>query len=239
MYLTRVLSPIHVEPTCVSQTLKIPEWRRAMSEEFDALVFYGTLDLVPSSALNNVVGCLDYIDTFSLVVKSTTIRVVLSIAVSCGWSLRQLDVNNAFLQGHLSETVFMVQPLGFADSTYPSHVCRLKKVIYGLKQVPRAWYNELRQFLLHNSNGDLVDKFITTLARRFLIKDLGTLSYFLGAEVLPCSAGLYLSQQKYVLDLLSRTKMFDAKPVSTPLLADHDLKLLMAPPLQMSLSFVK
>ena len=86
---------------------------------------------------------LDYTETFSPVVKTTTIRVLLSIAVSRGWPLRQLDVNNAFLQVHLSEDVFMAQPPGFGDLTYPSRVCRLKKAIYGLKQAPRAWYNEL------------------------------------------------------------------------------------------------
>ena len=73
---------------------------------------------------------------------------MLSLAVSRGWSLRQLDVNNAFLQGHLSDSVFMSQPPGFVDLDHPSHVCKLHKAIYGLKQAPRAWYQELRSFLL-------------------------------------------------------------------------------------------
>ena len=50
---------------------------------------------------------LDYTETFSLVVKTTVVRVMLSIVVSRGWIFRQLDVNNAFLQGHLSEDVFV------------------------------------------------------------------------------------------------------------------------------------
>lgn len=91
---------------------------------------------------------IDYFETFSPVVKQPTIRMVLGQAVSCGWVLRQLDVNNVFLQGELSEDVYMAQPPGFIDADRPDYVCKLSKAIYGLKQAPRAWYNALRTFLL-------------------------------------------------------------------------------------------
>ena len=70
---------------------------------------------------------LDYKETFSSVVKPTTIRIVLSIAIVNGWDIRQMDINNAFLHGALSEIVYMMQPSNL------NHVCRLKKAIYGLK----------------------------------------------------------------------------------------------------------
>ena len=53
---------------------------------------------------------IDYHDTFSLMVKLTTVLLVLSLATSHGWCLRQLDVNNVFLQGTLIKDVFMAQP---------------------------------------------------------------------------------------------------------------------------------
>jgi histone deacetylase 1/2 len=67
----------------------------------------------------------------------------LSIAISRGWNLRQLDVQNAFLHGVLEEEVYMEQPPEFEDRTKTNFVCKLDKALYGLKQAPRAWYSRL------------------------------------------------------------------------------------------------
>jgi hypothetical protein len=76
---------------------------------------------------------IDYEDTFSHVVKAATIRIVLSIVVSQGWVLWQLDMQNVFLYGILEEEVCMRQPPGYEDTEHLNYVCRLDKSIYGLK----------------------------------------------------------------------------------------------------------
>ncbi|PKA48247.1 Retrovirus-related Pol polyprotein from transposon TNT 1-94 [Apostasia shenzhenica] len=90
---------------------------------------------------------LDYTDTFSPVIKITTVRLLLSIVICSNWNVRQLDVSTAFLYGSLKETVYMEQPPGFTHPLYPSHVCHLHKSLYGLKQAPRAWFNRLGGWL--------------------------------------------------------------------------------------------
>ena len=91
---------------------------------------------------------IDYHETFSLVVKASTVRLILSIVVSCNWMIRRLDMKNAFLYGYLDEVVFMKLPPGFVHPQFPNHVCRLKKFLHGLKQAPHAWFHRFSSFLL-------------------------------------------------------------------------------------------
>jgi hypothetical protein len=78
---------------------------------------------------------VDYDETFYPVVKPATVWTVLTLAVSRGWLVHQLDIKNAFLHVTLSETIYCSQPIGFVDPAHPQLVCWLNKSLYSLKQV--------------------------------------------------------------------------------------------------------
>ncbi|KAK1410452.1 hypothetical protein QVD17_36989 [Tagetes erecta] len=77
--------------------------------------------------------------------------------------------------------------------------------------------------VLTGSHPEVLEKFISTLASRFSLKDLGMLHHFLGIEVIPTSSGLFLSQHRHIEDLLTNVKMEGAKDVTTPLCSTESL----------------
>ncbi|KAJ0454407.1 putative RNA-directed DNA polymerase [Helianthus annuus] len=108
---------------------------------------------------------VDFGETFSPVVKMVTVRVVLKLAVNNEWPLYQLDINNAFLYGSLSEDVYMTLPLGYFNND-KNKVCKLVKSLYGLKQAPRKWNEKLTSVLLNMGfNQSLCDHSLFILSK--------------------------------------------------------------------------
>ncbi|CAN0825310.1 Retrovirus-related Pol polyprotein from transposon TNT 1-94 [Linum grandiflorum] len=93
---------------------------------------------------------IDYDETFAPVARLEAIRLLCAFAALNKFKLFQMDVKSAFLNGDLSEEVYVAQPPGFEDSNFPNHVYKLRKALYGLKQAPRAWYDKLSSYLLTN-----------------------------------------------------------------------------------------
>lgn len=90
---------------------------------------------------------VDYIDTYSPVMKMKSLRILLALAVKWNWHIKQLDVTTAYLNGTLQEEIYMEQPEMFPEKGKENCVCKLNKTIYGLKQAGREWNNCFDNFL--------------------------------------------------------------------------------------------
>ena len=90
---------------------------------------------------------VDYDEVYAPVVKYKSIRAFLAIWNQLDLEIHQMDVVAAYLNGDLTEDIYMQQPEGFVDSKYPNKVCKLRKSLYGLKQSARCWNEKIDAYL--------------------------------------------------------------------------------------------
>ena len=204
----------------------------------------------------------DYTDVYAPVAKNTTFRLLLSIAAKRKLNVRHYDAKTAFLNGQLSEEIYMKQPPGFIVPGQEEKVCRLKRSIYGLKQAARAWNEAIHKeivnlnfrqntsdpclytsdtgiflliyvddILVIGSDTAVMDEVMDKLKTKFVIKNLGNISKYLGIEVQKDENGNFLiSQSKYIMDIVKDAGLENAKPSKYPMDSgyfklDHSIKL--------------
>ncbi|GJT33134.1 retrovirus-related pol polyprotein from transposon TNT 1-94 [Tanacetum coccineum] len=91
---------------------------------------------------------IDFDESFAPIARIKAFRIFVANAANKNMTIYQMDVKMAFLNGELKEEVYVSQPKGFVDQDNPSHVYKLKKGLYSLKQAPHAWYDMLSSFLI-------------------------------------------------------------------------------------------
>ncbi|KAK2435811.1 putative mitochondrial protein [Trifolium repens] len=155
---------------------------------------------------------IDFTETFAPVARLEAIRLLLSYAVNNGITLYQMDVKSAFLNGVISEEVYVKQPPGFEDLKNPNYVYKLKKSLYGLKQAPRAWYERLSNFLLEN--GFQKGQIDNTLFRKTSKKDILIIQIYVDDIIFGstnaslCKNFSKLMQDEFEMSMMGELKFF-------------------------------
>ncbi|KAI5314280.1 hypothetical protein L3X38_043456 [Prunus dulcis] len=149
---------------------------------------------------------IDYNETFAPAARLDTIRTLIALAAQKEWSLYQLDVKSAFLNGILKEEVYVEQPQGYDQKNKETKVYKLKKALYGLKQAPKAWYDEIDAYF--NNAGLKKSSSEATL----YVKTNDTADRY-----------IFIHQKKYAMKLLEKFGMKDCKSVAIPLVVNEKL----------------
>ncbi|GJX20541.1 putative ribonuclease H-like domain-containing protein [Tanacetum coccineum] len=161
---------------------------------------------------------IDYDEVFAPVARIEAIRLFLAYASFMGFIVYQMDVKSAFLYGTIEEEVYVCQPPGFEDPQFPDKVYKVEKALYGLHQAPRAWYETLSTYLLENRfRRGIIDKTLFIKKDKGDIQMTSSLGLLRSLYVMQRDDGIFISQDKYVADIL---KMFDfvtMKTTSTPI----------------------
>ncbi|KAH9647981.1 retrovirus-related pol polyprotein from transposon RE2 [Citrus sinensis] len=205
---------VGVKPASFAEAVRDPRWREAMKSKLQALENNNTWIVVSLPPRKRAIG----FQTF------------LVVAAAKNWELHQMDVYNAFLHGELNEEVYMRLPpaalktYGFAQSssnyslfTFHRDNIQLLVLVY------------VDDIIVSGNNSEAIRVVKMYLSDCFYMKDLGPLKYFLDIEVARNQTEIFMSQRKYVLDIISEAGLLGAKPAPFPLELNHQLALAKGP----------
>nr|GEV64316.1 hypothetical protein [Tanacetum cinerariifolium] len=141
---------------------------------------------------------IDYEEVFAPVARIEAIRLFLAYATFMGFMVYQMDVKSSFLYETIKEEVYVCQPLGFEDPDYPNKVY-VDDIIFG------------------STNKDLCEAFEKLMKDKFQMNSMGKLTFFLGLQVKQKQDLIFISQDKYVAEILRKFGLTDRKSASTPI----------------------
>ncbi|GKC85925.1 putative ribonuclease H-like domain-containing protein [Tanacetum coccineum] len=144
---------------------------------------------------------IDYDEVFAPVARIEAIRLFLAYASFKDFVVYQMDVKSTFLYGKIEEEVYVCQPPGFEDLKFPNKVYKVEKALYGLHQVPRAWHKD-DILLVHIYVDDII---------------FGSAKKEMRLQVQQKSIGIFISQDKYVAEILKKFNFTTVKTASTPM----------------------
>ncbi|GJZ47524.1 putative ribonuclease H-like domain-containing protein [Tanacetum coccineum] len=207
------------EPQKVIQALSDPSWIEVMQKELLQFKLQKVWTLVDLPYGKRAIGTKwvfrNKKDERRILVRNQARLVAQGYTHEEGINYDEMDMKSVFLYGTIEEEVFVSQPPGFEDPKFPDKVYKVEKALYGLHQAPRAWYETLSTYLLENGfRRGTIDKTF------FIKKDKGDI---LLVQVKQKDDGIFISQNKYVADILKKFDFSTVKTTSTPMDPNKEL----------------
>nr|GFB62618.1 putative ribonuclease H-like domain-containing protein [Tanacetum cinerariifolium] len=167
---------------------------------------------------------IDYDEVFAPVSRIEAIRLFLAYASFMRFTVYQMDVNSAFLYGTIDEEVYVMQPPGFQDLEFSAKVYKVEKAMGTINQtlfirrkrgdfiLVQVYVDDI---IFGSSNPQLCREFEALMHEKFQMSVMGELNFFLGLQVLQKEDGIFLSQDKYVGDILKKFRYSDVRSSNT------------------------
>nr|GEV45988.1 hypothetical protein [Tanacetum cinerariifolium] len=217
------------KPMKISNALQDPSWVEAMQEELLQFKIQKVWTLVDCPKEVRPIGTKWVLknkkDERGIILRNKAKLVAQGHTQEEGIDYDEMDVKSAFLYGTIVEEVYVMQPLRFQDPEYPTRVYKVEKAMYGLHQAPRAWQRGdfilvqvyVDDIIFGSSNPQLCREFEALMHEKFQMSVMGELNFFLGLQVLQKEDGIFLSQDKYVGDILKKFGYSNVRSSNTPM----------------------
>ncbi|GKE55698.1 putative ribonuclease H-like domain-containing protein [Tanacetum coccineum] len=205
-----------VEPKKVIQALTDPSWIEAMQDEL--------LQFKLQKGYTQEEG-IDYDEVFAPVSRIEAIRLFLACTSFKDFVLYQMDEKSAFLYEKIEEEVYVYHPLGFEDPEFPDRVYKVEKALYGLHQAPRAWVKGdillvqvyVDDIIFGSTRKEMCTEFEKMMHKKFQMSSMRELTFFLGLQVIQKDDGIFISQDKYMDEILKKFGFSTVKTASIPI----------------------
>nr|GEY38000.1 hypothetical protein [Tanacetum cinerariifolium] len=215
-----------IEPKKISQALKDESWVDAMQEEllqFKTQQVWILVDLPFRKKV--IVTKWLYRNKKDERGRIEAIKIFLAFASYMGFIVYQMDVKSAFLYGKINEEVYVSQPSGFIDPKFPNKVYKVVKALRGLidktlfikkdKKDIKLVQAYVDDIIFGSTKKSWCDEFEALMKSRFQMSSMGELTLFLGLQVKQRENRIFISQDKYVAEILKKFDFMSVKTAST------------------------
>ncbi|GKD64483.1 putative ribonuclease H-like domain-containing protein, partial [Tanacetum coccineum] len=209
----------HEEPNKVIQALKDPgtKWVYRNKKDERGIMIKNKERLVAQGYTKE--EGIDHDEFCAPVAKIKAIRLFLAYASFKDFVVYQMDVKSAFLYGKIEEEVYVCQPPGFEDPDFPDRRGNIDKTLFIRREkgdilLVQVYVNDI---IFGSTKKSLCIEFEKMMHKKFQISSMGELKFFLGLQVKQKEDGIFISQDKYVTEILKKFGFTDVKTANTPM----------------------